>query len=95
MSFTGIGIVQMLLFWLLSLTWSFPRKAYEDKYKPVKISSLPKLHGIKNPQISPVSDFFFSLNTSIFLNRKLAFIKTSTSFLEWKMSCDPLPYKKM
>lgn len=65
MSFTGIGIVQMILFHLLSLTWSSPRKAYEDKYKLVKMSSLPKLRGIKKA-ISLAQDIFFFEHFYIF-----------------------------
>lgn len=67
MSFTGIGILQMSLLNLLLLTWSFPRKAYEDTYRVVKISSLAKLHG-KKKAISLIQDFFKkNCNTSGFV----------------------------
>lgn len=57
MSFIAIGIVQMFLFHFLFMTWSFPRKAYKDKYKRVKISSLPKLHGTKKGNFSSLECF--------------------------------------
>lgn len=66
MSFTGIGILQMSLLNLLLLTWSFPRKAYEDTYRVVKISSLAKLHG-KKKAISLIQDFFKKIVTLLVL----------------------------
>lgn len=72
MSFTGIGILQMSLLYLLLLTWSFPRKTYEDIYRLVKISSLAKLHGTKKA-ISLIQVFFFNCNTSGFFLLLLVF----------------------
>lgn len=73
MSLTGIGILQMSLCNLLLLTWSFPRKAYEDTYRVVKIPGLAKLHSIKNA-ISLIQDFFLSCNTSGFVVVAIFFI---------------------